>query len=194
MGDAQTGVTIMFTDRGLDTGDMAISEAVDIGPEETAGELSDRLSLLGARLLVRAIHLIEDGSCPRVPQDETLATYEPMLKREDGLIDWAVSARKICDKVRGFNPWPGTYTVMPDGSALKIWACAARPDKAVPPDVRPGSVLLSSAKGGLFVACREGVLEILEMQAAGTKRMTAKAYLMGKSLPEGIVLGEVDRA
>ncbi|MBQ2646176.1 MAG: hypothetical protein IJF82_02270 [Achromobacter sp.] len=97
MGDAQTGVTIMFTDRGLDTGDMAISEAVDIGPEETAGELSDRLSLLGARLLVRAIHLIEDGSCPRVPQDETLATYEPMLKREDGLIDWAVSARKICD-------------------------------------------------------------------------------------------------
>ena len=187
LGEKQTGVTIMFTDRGLDTGDMALWESVDIGPDETAGALSARLSRLGARLLIEAIHRLEKGTLARVKQNEAEMTYEPMLTREDGLIDWRMSACSIDARVRGFDPWPGTYTRMPDGAVLKILAAKALDE---PADAAPGTVVVSSAKAGLAVACGEGTLEILQLQAAGGKRMDAKAYLMGKQIPVGTVLGE----
>lgn len=186
-GDTQTGVTIMFTDRGLDTGDMALWEAVDIGPTETCGELTERLSILGAHLLTRAVDLVAAGQCPRVPQDEALMTYEPMMTRETGLIDWRMAAREIANRVRGFDPWPGSYSTLPDGSALKVWSAEACPP---PCDAAPGTVVESSAKKGLVVACSDGALRILQMQAAGSKRMDSKAYLMGKPIPVGTILGE----
>ena len=191
LGEKATGVTIMFTDKGLDTGDMALWESVDIGPEETAGELTGRLSRLGAKLLVEAVRRLQAGDLPRVKQNEAEMTYDPMLTREDGLIDWRMSARLIACRTRGFDPWPGTYTHMLDGAVLKVWAAR---ESGARFDAAPGTVVVSSAKGGLTVACGEGALEIVSLQAAGAKRMDAKAYLMGKPIPVGTVLGEEIKA
>ena len=111
-------------------------------------------------------------------------SHQPMLSREDGLIDWTMSAEAVACRVRGFNPWPGTYTYLPDGGAMKLWlARAVQADKAG----KPGEVIEASAKKGLFIACGEGALEVLEMQAPGSKRMNAKAYLMGKPMPVGTI-------
>ena len=184
LGEKKAGVTTMFTDAGIDTGDMALSVETEIGELETAGELTQRLSELGAALLIETIHRIEAGDCPRVKQDEAKMSHQPMLSREDGLIDWTMSAAEIACRVRGFNPWPGTFTYLPDGGAMKLWL--ARAVKAEKPG-QPGEVIEASAKKGLFIACGEGALEVLEMQAPGSKRMNAKAYLMGKPLPVGTI-------
>ena len=184
LGEKTTGVTTMFTDAGVDTGDIALKAETPIGEMETAGELTERLSHMGAALLIETLHRIEAGDCPRIKQDEALMSRQPMLSREDGLIDWTQSAREIACRVRGFNPWPGTFTYLPDGGVMKLWLA-----RAVEMEHRgqPGEVIESSAKKGLFVACGEGVLEIIEMQAPSSKRMNAKAYLMGKPLPVGTI-------
>ncbi|MBQ8954543.1 MAG: methionyl-tRNA formyltransferase [Clostridia bacterium] len=184
LGEKKAGVTTMFTDAGIDTGDMALSVETDIGPLETAGELTLRLSEMGAKLLIETIRRIEAGDCPRVKQDESRMSHQPMLSREDGLIDWTMSAEAIACRVRGFNPWPGTFTYLPDGGVMKLWlARAAEGEKGG----RPGEVIEASAKKGLFIACGEGTLEVLEMQAPGSKKMNAKAYLMGKPMPVGTI-------
>ena len=151
---------------------------------ETAGELTERLSHMGAALLIETLHRVEKGDCPRIKQDEALMSRQPMLSREDGLIDWTKSAQEIACRVRGFNPWPGTFTYLSDGGVMKIWLARA---VDMENSGQPGEVIESSAKKGLFVACGEGVLEIIEMQAPGSKRMNAKAYLMGKPLPVGTI-------
>ena len=184
LGEKKAGVTTMFTDAGIDTGDMALSVETDIGELETAGELTVRLSELGAQLLIETIHHIEAGDCPRVKQDEAKMSHQPMLSREDGLIDWTMSAKDIACRVRGFNPWPGTFTYLPDGGVMKLWL--ARAVEADKPG-QPGEVIEASAKKGLFIACGEGALEVLEMQAPGSRRMDAKAYLMGKPMPVGTI-------
>ena len=184
LGEKKAGVTTMFTDAGIDTGDMALSVETEIGELETAGELTIRLSELGAKLLIETIHRIEAGDCPRVKQDEEKMSHQPMLSREDGLIDWTMSAKDIACRVRGFNPWPGTFTYLPDGGVMKLWL--ARAVEADRPG-QPGEVIEASAKKGLFIACGEGALEVLEMQAPGSRRMDAKAYLMGKPMPVGTI-------
>ena len=184
LGEKKAGVTTMFTDAGIDTGDMALSVETDIGPLETAGELTVRLSEMGAQLLIKTIHRIEAGDCPRVKQDEAKMSHQPMLSREDGLIDWTMSAEEIACRVRGFNPWPGTFTYLPDGGVMKLWL--ARAVEAERPG-QPGEVIEASAKKGLFIACGAGAIEVLEMQAPGSKRMNAKAYLMGKPMPVGTI-------
>ena len=185
MGEKKTGVTTMFTDKGIDTGDMALSAETEIGENETAGELTDRLSVIGADLLIETIHRIEEGTCPRIKQDESQMSHQPMLSREDGKIDWTKSSEEIGCMVRGYNPWPGTYCDLPDGGVLKLWMA-----KPVSCELtgEPGQILVSSAKKGLIVACGQGALEIIEMQAPNSKRMGAKAYLMGKTIPEGSIL------
>ena len=183
-GETVTGVTTMFTDAGVDTGDIALKAETPIGEMETAGELTERLSHMGAALLIETLHRIEAGDCPRIKQDEALMSRQPMLSREDGLIDWTKSAREIACRVRGFNPWPGTFTYLSDGGVMKLWLARAVETEHCG---QPGEVIESSAKKGLFVACGEGVLEIIEMQAPGSKRMNAKAYLMGKPLPVGTI-------
>ena len=185
-GEKETGVTLMRTDAGIDTGDMLRSVRTPIGDMETAGELTVRLSQLGAKLLAEALPDYLEGRITPVPQDPALASYEPMLKKEIGRIDWSLPASRLACQVRGLNPWPCAWTDMPGGRLKLYLARAARTDS----DAAPGTVIVSGPKQGLFVRCGEGALEILELQAPGGKRMAAKAYLMGKRIDVGTVLGE----
>lgn len=184
-GESVSGVTTMLTDAGLDTGDILLKRSTPIGEEETAGELTERLAQLGAQLLIETIRGIEAGSITPVKQDEARASYEPMLKKETGRINFELPAWQIVNLVRGVNPWPGAWTGFMDGQ-LKIWR--ARAVEAPRPGL-PGEVLLANAKSGLVVACGQGALEVIEMQAPNARRMTARAYLAGKQIDEGTRLG-----
>ena len=184
MGERETGVTIMYTDAGIDTGDIVMARRTPIGELETAGELTERLSLLGAELLLEAIAAIGRGEVTRTPQDESLATHHPMLSREMGRIDWTLPAREIANRARGFNPWPGAYALL-GGDILKIWRAKEAEGEH---SGAPGEMALSDPKKGLIVACGEGALEIVELQAPGGKKMQASAFLLGKPIQAGTVL------
>ena len=186
-GETVTGVTTMLTDEGMDTGAMLLARRVEILPDETAGELTARLSETGAALLKETIEKYAAGEIQPVPQNEAEMTYEPMLTKELGVIDWGLTAGEIACLVRGVNPWPGAQTTM-NGGTLKIWSARAASEAT---DCEPGTVLRAGAKEGLFVACGGGtVLEIVEMQAPNAKRMNAKVYLNGKKIQIGIRFGE----
>ncbi len=186
-GERVTGVTTMLTDAGLDTGDMLLKREVEIGEGETAGELTGRLAQVGAELLVETVRRYAAGEIAPEKQDENEMTYEPLLTKELGKIDWKQDARVIANLVRGVNPWPGAYTAV-EGGTLKIWL--ARPADAQT-DRAPGTVIRASAKEGLFVACGGGTaLEILEMQVPNAKRMNAKTYLSGRKIEIGTRFGE----
>ena len=184
-GEKEAGVTVMRTDAGIDTGDMLRARSVTIGDLETAGELTVRLSHVGAELLAQTLPDYLAGKIVPVPQDPERASYQPMLKKEMGEIDWTRDAVRIACQVRGLNPWPCAQTRMGEGT-LKIYLA-----RAVECDVpaRPGEVIRSGPKEGLVVRCGVGALEILELQAPGGKRMAAKAYLMGKRIDVGVCLG-----
>ncbi len=178
-GEAVTGITTMLTDVGLDTGDILLARGLPILPEETAGELYVRMAELGAQTLEETIEKLMNGTLARTPQDEEKATKCRMLKKEDGKLSFDQSAKRIHDRVRGVNPWPGAYAYMEGGmDTLKIWRTRMAEEIA---QEEPG-MLLGDEKRGLFVSCGDGTLEILELQAAGGKRMEAKAYLRGKPL------------
>ena len=180
-GEKVAGVTTMLTDIGMDTGDMLLKAQTDVGELETAGELTQRLSEIGAKLLIDTLKFYPHGGLKSVPQNEAEASYQPMLTKEMGKIDWTRSAQEISCQVRGLNPWPCAYTESGDGR-LKIYLakpCAAEGA------AEPGTVAVSSAKEGLKIACGEGWLEVLEMQAPNAKRMSAKAYLQGKKIEIG---------
>lgn len=181
MGDRVSGVTTMLTDAGMDTGAMLLRREVEIGALETAGELTERLSHVGAELLIETLRRYPFGGLTPTPQDPDEATYEPMLKKETGAIDWTKSAEEIACQVRGLNPWPCAYAEN-EGGRLKIYlaeACAAEIAAA------PGTVIVSSAKEGLKITCGSGALNVLEMQAPNAKRMPAKDYLRGKKIDLG---------
>lgn len=180
-GDKIAGVTTMLTDVGLDTGDMLLRAQTPIAELETAGELTSRLAELGAKLLIETLTRYPHGDLTPIPQDTTEASYEPMLTKEQGRVDWTRPAQEIADQIRGLNPWPGAYT---DFEAGRLKLHLARPCPAGT-RAEPGTVTVSSAREGLFVACGSGDLEILELQAPNAKRMTAKAYLLGKKLEVG---------
>ena len=184
-GEKKAGVTTMMTNEGIDTGDMLLRDEVEIGENETAVELTERLSRLGAQTLLRTLRALEDGTLVRTPQNEAEASYQPMLTREMGEMDWSRSAQQLHDQVRGLYPWPGAYTTM-DGGVLKVWVSRISDMKT---DAAPGAVVKADAKEGLFVACGTGVLQIVELQAPGSKRMNARDYLRGKPMQTGTVLG-----
>ena len=186
MGDKVTGVTTMLTDAGLDTGDILLKSETAILPDETAGELTVRLAELGAALLIRTVSELENGTLKRIKQDEALASYEPMMDKAMGLIDWNRSPVEICDLVRGTNPWPGAYTFL-KGETLKIWGASVREHCDI---TASGTVLIASPKAGLVVSCKGGAVEITLLQAPGGKKMTAKAFLSGKKIETGTILGE----
>lgn len=176
-GETKTGVTTMLTDKGMDTGDMLLHCETQIGELETAGELTQRLSAMGAQLLIDTLKVYPGKLIPE-KQDESRASYQPMLNKEMGRIDWTRSAQQISCQVRGLNPWPCAYSDLLEGR-IKIYLakpCAAEGE------AEAGTVAVSSPKEGLKVACGEGWLEILEMQAPGGKRMNAKDYLRGKKI------------
>ena len=184
-GDSVTGVTTMFTDIGMDTGDMLLMRETPIGDTETAGELSDRLAVMGAELLVETLRALEAGTLTRTPQNPDEATYEPKMDKALGLIDWSKPAREIDWLVRGTTPWPGAYTTLGEGSmkVFEVRICGGKPEAA------PGTVLASDAKMGLVVACGDAQLELVQIQMPGAKRMNAKDYLRGHAIQAGSVLG-----
>lgn len=187
-GETVTGVTIMRIDAGLDTGDILLQEATKIGAEETAPELAARLAPMGARLLVQALEGLANGSIQPVPQDHAQATLAPILKREDGLVDFRWPAARIACRARGFQPWPGAWTWW-RGQRFFLWKC--RPAHVETPAV-PGKLFSHGRR--LYAACGQGeALELLEVQAEGRKRMDSAAFLNGYRLTENDILGERDQ-
>lgn len=185
MGEEKTGITTMLTDKGIDTGNILLQRELAILPGETAGELSARMAQLGAQTLMETLCLIQPGKCCPIPQNEVEHTYEPMLKKEMGQIDWRKSAREIVCQVRGLIPWPGAYTSYPEG-ILKVWKAEA--DMSL--SGLPGQVLLADAKQGLAVAAGEGAVRIITLQSPGSKQMDAKNYLRGHPLQTGQIWQE----
>ncbi|HTU45635.1 MAG TPA: methionyl-tRNA formyltransferase [Bryobacteraceae bacterium] len=172
-GESVTGVTIMQIDAGLDTGDMLLKAAVSIGPDETAPELSARLAPFGAELLLKVVRQFENGTVRREKQDNSQASHAPILKKEDGQIDWLRPAQNIYNRLRGFTPWPGAYTHF-RGQQLSV--LCAKP--AHPVTAAPG--VLRIEKRRVFAGCGENTaLELLEVQLAGKKRMAAEAFANG---------------
>ena len=174
-GETQTGITTMMTDIGMDTGDILLVDKTEILPDETAGELFERLSVLGAETLRRTLAALESGTLVCTPQDETQASKCPMLKKEHGKLDFSQTAQRVHNRVRGTNPWPGAFALL-CGEPLKIHK--TRLIERESGGEEPG-LLRGGAKTGLFVACSDGWLEILELQSTGGRRMLARDFLAG---------------
>jgi methionyl-tRNA formyltransferase len=184
-GETGTGVTTMRIDAGLDTGDMLLKWSTPIGPEENALELSPRLAEAGAELLVETLAGLQLGIIQPQPQDSHQATLAPILKKEDGAIDWSWPAATIFNRSRGLLPWPGTYTTF-RGQHLQIWKTRPVPELRAGP---PGHLHADHKR--LFAACGESTaLEILELQIQGRKRVSAEAFLAGHRLTDNEFLGE----
>jgi len=175
-GDKVTGITTMFMDVGMDTGDIILKEETKIGAEETAGELFDRLSAMGAEVLEKTIKLFEQGNVPREKQSED-ATYAPMLSKEIANIDFSKTSEEIESLVRGLNPWPVAYTVLND-TKLKIYTTKIREEYSG----EPGAIIKSDCKEGLIIATKNSSIELVEIQPENKKRMTAKVYLVGNKI------------
>ena len=174
-GEKETGVTTMFMDEGLDTGDMLLRETLPITQAMTAAELHDAMMKLGADVLEKTLFSLSEGTLKRTPQDDALSTYAPLLDKEVGRIDWKKSAQEIHDLVRGLNSWPGAYTML-EGQKFKIWRTRLAEGTAEPGEI------VSVTKQGLLVGTGEGMLEILEVQAPSKKKMAAGDYVRGHGL------------
>ena len=181
-GERESGVTIMLLDPGMDTGPTILREAIPIGETETAGELGARIAPLGARLMVDALARLAAGTMVTEAQDGARATLAPILKKDDGRIDWGKLAPKVKDHVRGMDPWPGAFTTV-DGEVLKLWRARIAEGSGA-----PGAVLALD-RDGLTVACGGGAVVFTEGQLPGRKRMTMAALAQGRGIPLGTVLG-----
>ena len=186
-GDKETGVTTMYMDVGMDTGDMILKEKVEIGEDETTGELWDRLSKIGGKLLVETLKQIEDGTAPREKQGEEF-TMAPMLNKEMSKINWGEqTAQNIKNLVRGLNPIMGAYTFL-DEKKIKFWKVdIAKQDEIIADNIeilRNGTVILSNPKEGLFIKTKDGILKVLEIQGENAKRMSIGDFLRGNSIEE----------
>jgi len=182
-GETKTGVTIMQIDAGLDTGAMLAKASTDIGPDETAPELSARLAALGAQLLIDTIGAIECGTAIREKQNDSEATLAPILKKEDGRVDWTRPAREINNRRRGFTPWPGAYTTF-RGQPLALLRTEALEDTSL----LPGVVRVDGKK--LLVGTGDGALAVADVQPGGKKRMSAEAYINGYKPQNGERMGD----
>jgi len=183
-GEAETGVTTMLIDEGLDTGPLLLARSTPIDPEETAAELEPRLARLGAEVLLETLRGLEGGTLLPVPQEAGRATLAPILKKEDGRIDWSAPAAVVACRARGFSPWPGAFTLH-EGRRLK--ALRVREDAAAP--AAAGTVVAVSADG-VVVACGEGTsLRLVEVQPESRRAMPASAWAAGARLRPGSRLG-----
>ena len=185
-GDPVTGVTTMFTDKGMDTGDILLTRETPIGPAENAGELTDRLAVMGAQLLIETIRAIEAGTLARTPQDHAAATYEPKMDKELGRIDWSKSAQELDWLVRGTTPWPGAFTTLGE-QTIKVFELDILDG---PASGAPGEIVAADAKRGLVVSCGDHDVALAQIQMPGAKRMNAKDYLRGHTMETGVCLGK----
>jgi len=171
-GDRETGITVMYMDEGLDTGDILLQRNVEILPNDTGGSLHDRLAQIAPEALFESLRLLAAGNAPRISQDSTRATYAPKLKREHGQIDWSESADAIERKIRAYNPWPSAFMKVGDQN-LKIFSASI-----VDLNGRPGEILRSDKD--LIVATGKGALSLAEVQLEGKRRMSAAEFLRGR--------------
>jgi methionyl-tRNA formyltransferase len=170
-GDGQTGITVMYMDEGLDTGDILLQSTIPIHADDTGGSLHDRLAQIAAEALVKSLELLTKKSAPRIPQNNARATYAPKLKREDGKIDWLDPAEAIERKIRAFNPWPGAFMKL-EGRNLKIFSATIVALRGTPGEILHG-------EKELVVAARDGALSLGEVQLEGKRRMSAAEFLRG---------------
>ena len=196
-GDKQTGVTTMYMDVGMDTGDIILVEKTDIGEEETTGELWDRLSKMGGKLLVKTLKQIEEETAPRQKQSDNF-TMAPMLNKEMSKIDWQnKTAKEIHNLVRGLNPIMGAYTFL-NGKKIKIWKTKVRTENELleifpeleeyffmVKDLVAGTIMFASDKKGLFVKANEGIIQIEEIQGENAKKMPVGDFLRGNEIMAG---------
>lgn len=186
-GDKKTGVTTMYMDIGMDTGDMILKEEVEIGDNETTGELWDRLSKIGGKLLVETLEKIENGTAPREKQGDNF-TVAPMLDKEMAKIDWSTKdAQEIKNLVRGLNPIMGAYTFL-NGKKIKFWKVDIATDIGYDKEniqiFRNGTVLISDQRDGLFIKTKNGILKVLEIQGENAKKMCIGDFLRGNPINE----------
>lgn len=183
-GDRETGITTMLMDKGMDTGDMLLKKKTAIGPNETAADLHDRLSDMGARTLIRTLEKLQNDTLKRAPQNHEAATYAPMLKKTDGEVDWSKPAEQIERQIRGMTPWPGVYTFSGD-MRLKIFKASVL-DREI--SVPPGTIL-ECFPGELRVATGRSALAIHQIQGESGKRLPIDDFMCGCNLPDGTCLG-----
>jgi len=192
-GETKTGVTIMQTDIGMDTGDIILVKETNIGPDETAGELFERLSVIGAQVLLDALTQIEQGAATHIPQDNTLATHFPMLEKQNGKIDFTKTALAIINQIRGMNPWPIAYFTY-KGENIRVYkAIEITSDgdvdlsskQSIIDEYPPGHIICAD-KSGFHIACgQKTVLSIQALQASGGKVLCFHDFLNGKKLKQG---------
>ena len=173
-GDRETGMTVMYMDEGLDTGDILLQRKIDISPSETGATLHDRLAQIAPEALLESLRLLAAGNAPRIPQDQALATYAPKLNREAGRLNWNESVEAIERKIRAYNPWPGAFTEF-SGRNLKIFAASIVDLRG-----KPGEILRKDLE--LVVATSDRALSLTDVQLEGKRRMSAAEFLRGRTL------------
>lgn len=186
-GERETGVCLMQMDEGLDTGPVFARATLEIDPNETAAELSPRLAALGAELVQRDLPRYLAGELEPVAQEHTQATLAPLLRKEDGAIDWSKPARALHDLVRGFAPWPSAFTQLDSGARLKVHRTSVIEEQVV--HDRPGAVLRAE-RDAIEVACGHGSLSLQQVQLDGGRKLTAAEFLVGHRLDAGSRLGQ----
>ncbi len=184
-GERVTGVTTMYMDVGLDTGDMILKKETEIGEDETAAELFDRLAVLGAEALIETVAMLENGTAPREKQNDAESTYAAMLDKAQAEIDWSLSAAEIKNLVRGMNSWPLAYTYY-KGARVKIGSVQVLENET---RGAAGQVLYANRTDGLCVRCGAGAVLVQTVQFEGKKMMDVKSYLLGNSIEENVILG-----
>jgi len=184
-GETRTGLATMRIDAGLDTGPTLLKREISIGPDETAPELAARMAEAGAPLIAETLGGLERGEITATPQDNSKATLAPPLKKEDGRIDWNLTAQKICNRIRGFDPWPGAFTTF-RGKTIQIWGKALKPVAA---GGEPG-ILLPTREDGLLVICGgPSVFRVEHAQLEGRKRVTGLEFANGARITPGEKFG-----
>jgi methionyl-tRNA formyltransferase len=181
-GDAETGVTIMQMEEGLDTGSMLLRQAMPIAADDTTGSLHDRLAALGGRMIVEVLAQLAHGALPAVPQPCAGVTYAAKISKDEAALDFGENAEVIARRIRAFNPFPGAYATF-NGVPVKLWRANV---VASPERHRPGEVLAASVESGLVVACGTGAVCLMELQRPGGKRMGAAMFLQGFPMEGGL--------
>ena len=181
-GDKTTGITTMYMDTGMDTGDMILKEKIEIGEDDTTGDVWEKLSKIGANLLVKTLKQIEEGTAPRIPQG-TDFSMAPMLDKEMSKIDWKnKDAKQIKNLVRGLNPIMGTYSYL-DGKKIKFWKVDALQNEDS--NVENGTVIKADSKEGLYIKAKNGIIKVLEIQGENAKKMNIQDFLRGNKIEIG---------
>ena len=183
-GEEKTGVTTMYMDEGLDTGNMILTEEFDLDDEITAGELHDKMKDRGADVLIETLKQIEKGTAPRIPQNHEEFTYAPMMNKALGEINWSKSAREIHNLVRGVNPWPSAYTTYEE-STMKVWKTEVLNETS---DKEPGTILKVD-KDGIRISTKDNVVLVKEIQMPGKKRVLVSEYIKGNNINTNTILG-----